>query len=163
MIPVMRARLVNRVSSSSSEFSGDGSGERPRALSAATDEHTRQRLESDELGALMQHRTAEWTSVRSAPLRRDGIDRDRDQCMEAIGRDDYFRFGACDRFGSGLVDGEVRARARNRSLRDARLGDLLCAEAVGSLPPGDEWGSACLLYTSPSPRDLSTSRMPSSA
>ena len=25
------------------------------------------------------------------------------------------------------------------------------------------WGYACLLYTSPSPRDLSTSRMPSSA
>ena len=29
---------------------------------------------------------------------------------------------------------------------------------------GDErWVAACLLYTSPSPRDLSTSRMPSSA
>ena len=27
----------------------------------------------------------------------------------------------------------------------------------------DEWYTACLLYTSPSPRDLSTSRMPSSA
>ena len=26
-----------------------------------------------------------------------------------------------------------------------------------------DWGSVCLLYTSPSPRDLSTSRMPSSA
>ena len=26
-----------------------------------------------------------------------------------------------------------------------------------------EWIKACLLYTSPSPRDLSTSRMPSSA
>ena len=26
-----------------------------------------------------------------------------------------------------------------------------------------EWHDACLLYTSPSPRDLSTSRMPSSA
>ena len=26
-----------------------------------------------------------------------------------------------------------------------------------------EWGYPCLLYTSPSPRDLSTSRMPSSA
>ena len=25
------------------------------------------------------------------------------------------------------------------------------------------WGDGCLLYTSPSPRDLSTSRMPSSA
>ena len=27
----------------------------------------------------------------------------------------------------------------------------------------DEWNDICLLYTSPSPRDLSTSRMPSSA
>ena len=27
----------------------------------------------------------------------------------------------------------------------------------------DEWMQGCLLYTSPSPRDLSTSRMPSSA
>ena len=27
----------------------------------------------------------------------------------------------------------------------------------------DIYGMACLLYTSPSPRDLSTSRMPSSA
>ena len=27
----------------------------------------------------------------------------------------------------------------------------------------EEWLSRCLLYTSPSPRDLSTSRMPSSA
>ena len=28
---------------------------------------------------------------------------------------------------------------------------------------GSEWSVRCLLYTSPSPRDLSTSRMPSSA
>ena len=28
---------------------------------------------------------------------------------------------------------------------------------------GNDWNKACLLYTSPSPRDLSTSRMPSSA
>ena len=28
---------------------------------------------------------------------------------------------------------------------------------------GQRWSSTCLLYTSPSPRDLSTSRMPSSA
>ena len=27
----------------------------------------------------------------------------------------------------------------------------------------DKWLQTCLLYTSPSPRDLSTSRMPSSA
>ena len=31
------------------------------------------------------------------------------------------------------------------------------------VPPDVEVSQACLLYTSPSPRDLSTSRMPSSA
>ena len=30
-------------------------------------------------------------------------------------------------------------------------------------PAGTPSGNSCLLYTSPSPRDLSTSRMPSSA
>ena len=45
------------------------------------------------------------------------------------------------------------------------------ARVLGRVPKkddhyeNDEWviDSACLLYTSPSPRDLSTSRMPSSA
>ena len=43
-------------------------------------------------------------------------------------------------------------------------------EAIYAWPPGDEVElgmdvmiRTCLLYTSPSPRDLSTSRMPSSA
>ena len=35
-------------------------------------------------------------------------------------------------------------------------------EAAAQAAPGDDY-KACLLYTSPSPRDLSTSRMPSSA
>ena len=34
--------------------------------------------------------------------------------------------------------------------------EMVADEALSSMPP-------CLLYTSPSPRDLSTSRMPSSA
>ena len=33
----------------------------------------------------------------------------------------------------------------------------------GETPSGIGWYVSCLLYTSPSPRDLSTSRMPSSA
>ena len=37
-----------------------------------------------------------------------------------------------------------------------RKGGVICSDIL--LPP-----HACLLYTSPSPRDLSTSRMPSSA
>ena len=32
-----------------------------------------------------------------------------------------------------------------------------------AVQPGQRYGYRCLLYTSPSPRDLSTSRMPSSA
>ena len=34
---------------------------------------------------------------------------------------------------------------------------------IKKLPSEDIWWNVCLLYTSPSPRDLSTSRMPSSA
>ena len=34
---------------------------------------------------------------------------------------------------------------------------------IVSIATGSSWTTACLLYTSPSPRDLSTSRMPSSA
>ena len=37
------------------------------------------------------------------------------------------------------------------------------AHIVSVYDPAEEILSACLLYTSPSPRDLSTSRMPSSA
>ena len=50
-----------------------------------------------------------------------------------------------------------------------RLDGLLHnAAELGSPSPLDQydmeyWNSVCLLYTSPSPRDLSTSRMPSSA
>ena len=40
-----------------------------------------------------------------------------------------------------------------------RPGDMVCALLIG----GGYAEYACLLYTSPSPRDLSTSRMPSSA
>ena len=44
--------------------------------------------------------------------------------------------------------------------------ELLSADSptqrVGG-PPAEGFTSVCLLYTSPSPRDLSTSRMPSSA
>ena len=40
--------------------------------------------------------------------------------------------------------------------------DLFCAAAHKALTSGED-RDCCLLYTSPSPRDLSTSRMPSSA
>ena len=45
--------------------------------------------------------------------------------------------------------------------------DVRCRATVGEVGNAEQininWGKACLLYTSPSPRDLSTSRMPSSA
>ena len=40
---------------------------------------------------------------------------------------------------------------------------LLNNQEVSDLREGIEANISCLLYTSPSPRDLSTSRMPSSA
>ena len=39
----------------------------------------------------------------------------------------------------------------------------LLVPGLGQLALGNRRGWACLLYTSPSPRDLSTTRMPSSA
>ena len=41
--------------------------------------------------------------------------------------------------------------------------DIKTAKNAGMVPIGVEWGNGCLLYTSPSPRDVEESRMPSSA
>ena len=40
---------------------------------------------------------------------------------------------------------------------------IFITSGKGHASPAYYWAIACLLYTSPSPRDLSTSRMPSSA
>ena len=59
----------------------------------------------------------------------------------------------------------VSVPAVAKLLTDEKTADMACY-AIGQ-NPSDEAGRAlrdtCLLYTSPSPRDLSTSRMPSSA
>ena len=56
--------------------------------------------------------------------------------------------------GNDLQEMEVgTVQSKTAVNSGAKAGD-----AMPSVPP-----SACLLYTSPSPRDLSTSRMPSSA
>ena len=44
-------------------------------------------------------------------------------------------------------------------LEKAKQSDAILLGAVG----GSKWDDVCLLYTSPSPRDYGTSRMPSSA
>ena len=44
-----------------------------------------------------------------------------------------------------------------------KLAEQVAAGAAANPTPGPSNNTTCLLYTSPSPRDLSTSRMPSSA
>ena len=65
--------------------------------------------------------------------------------VELTIREDHLNAG-------GVAHGGLHA-----TLLDTAMGGTL----VTTLPK-EEW-CACLLYTSPSPRDLSTSRMPSSA
>ena len=60
---------------------------------------------------------------------------------------------------------EARAEASGKSV-DEVLQSWAGGEAIESSPAAEtpvEEAPVCLLYTSPSPRDLSTSRMPSSA
>ena len=47
--------------------------------------------------------------------------------------------------------------------RYASVGDVIVVSIKEAIPTGRVKKGDCLLYTSPSPRDLSTSRMPSSA
>ena len=64
---------------------------------------------------------------------------------------------------NGCVRYKVESTNNERMARYAALYDIDSPE----IPTSDGWVSesekGCLLYTSPSPRDLSTSRMPSSA
>ena len=55
-----------------------------------------------------------------------------------------------------------------KELRDKTSAGMMdCKKALnesnGDMEAAIDWLRTCLLYTSPSPRDLSTSRMPSSA
>ena len=68
--------------------------------------------------------------------------------------------------GLGTVGGGVAEILLNPEERHPLVADLdLIRVAVRDVnrPRTVELADACLLYTSPSPRDLSTSRMPSSA
>ena len=67
----------------------------------------------------------------------------------------------------------MRVGDKRGVVRDESTAVVLCIVGVGEQPHACDAGdviirirrcnTACLLYTSPSPRDLSTSRMPSSA
>ena len=61
---------------------------------------------------------------------------------------------------SGLKTAVVSKVFPTRSHTVSAQGGITCA--IASEDPNDDWRCS-LLYTSPSPRDLSTSRMPSSA
>ena len=60
---------------------------------------------------------------------------------------------------TGHSDSDVVLHA----ITDALLGSINEGDIGTHFPPSDPQWKDCLLYTSPSPRDLSTSRMPSSA
>ena len=68
--------------------------------------------------------------------------------------------------GFAVVAGEVRSLAQ-RSAAAAKEIKTLIGDSVQKVNAGsrlvDDAGSTCLLYTSPSPRDVEESRMPSSA
>ena len=72
-------------------------------------------------------------------------------------------------FASGCItSGEYQSRAPNQAKNSILVKEIVFeSEGVtlaGSIyEPKDAQAAVCLLYTSPSPRDLSTSRMPSSA
>ena len=67
------------------------------------------------------------------------------------------------------ADGKVLARVHNflKVIKDAEILVFAIPEATAHYSAGFknamDWIICCLLYTSPSPRDISGSRMPSSA
>ena len=66
------------------------------------------------------------------------------------------------------LEKQIRSRKTYYSFLDKPVSqdkiDILLRNADGATPAlCDQYDYSCLLYTSPSPRDLSTSRMPSSA
>ena len=75
--------------------------------------------------------------------------------------------GNCTRFVRELryeevIEIERLCRSRNRDIRDRAMVIKLSSQMI-PVPEITEQLKSCLLYTSPSPRDISGSRMPSSA
>ena len=63
----------------------------------------------------------------------------------------------------GKVSKELLHRMQKDPSADRFASTKKVVEAVGGKMISYEWVRGCLLYTSPSPRDMSASRMPSSA
>ena len=72
-------------------------------------------------------------------------------------REDFSKLGA--RYQRDLVNKEVVPLVREELLPIVRTNAQPLAEDIGKVL----WDKLCLLYTSPSPRDATLSRMPSSA
>ena len=75
-------------------------------------------------------------------------------------------FGGTYYLVSGVYEDTLQAQAGcdsvstlNLTVKDINIGDTTSLIACDS----SEWNGTCLLYTSPSPRDVEESRMPSSA
>ena len=78
-------------------------------------------------------------------------------------RDSYIRMGVEPTFSCTPYD-IFDLPEKNTQVSFAESNAAIFANSLGGLKTNKESAfSACLLYTSPSPRDLSTSRMPSSA
>ena len=72
------------------------------------------------------------------------------------------------RVGRGIGSGRGKTSGSGHKGQKARSGVSIKGFEGGQMPihrrlPKRGFNNICLLYTSPSPRDLSTSRMPSSA
>ena len=87
----------------------------------------------------------------------DGLEREVEIEVDDVGDKAWPSRGTLSVLNHDLprVDGPAKVTGRARYTHDVRLPGMVWARVL-TCP-------ACLLYTSPSPRDLSTSRMPSSA
>ena len=86
------------------------------------------------------------------PLSEEGRD-----LLQGLIDESYKQFTEAVAEGRNLLVEDVKKFADGRIFTGTQAKDLGLVDKIG-----DEF-VACLLYTSPSPRDLSTSRMPSSA
>ena len=66
-------------------------------------------------------------------------------------------------FNPGIIDGKMGSYTKEAIKAFQRKVGLIPDGVAGNRTKSEMRSYTCLLYTSPSPRDLSTSRMPSSA